>query len=163
MTPNSSVYKKINNGQLLVGNVVQVQGHSLRPYLVGDSAYPLLPWLVKPFSFSSSLSQHKKIFNYSISHARVVVEVAFGRLKVRWHRLSNKTDMNIDNVPHIISACCVLHNVCEVHQDSFNDEWLQELGTQLAQPDSGTTSSHVCSSSLSQGNEVRDILIDYFN
>ena len=91
------------------------------------------------------------------------MEVAFGRLKARWCRLSKKIDMDIDNVPHIIFARCVLHNVCEVHQDSFNNEWLQELGTQLAQPDSGSTSSHVQSSSASQGDEVRDILIDYFN
>ena len=64
-----------------------------------------------------------------------MVEIAFGRLKARWRRLSKQIDMDIDNIPHIITACCVLHNVCEVHGDSFNDEWLLEVDTQMAQPD----------------------------
>ena len=156
---NSSVYKKISNGQLLVGNTVQVQQHPLRPFIFGDSAYPLLPWLMKPFSFSSSLSLEQKLFNYRISRARVVVEIAFGRLKGRWRRLSKQIDMDIDNVPHIISACCVLHNVCEVHKENFNDEWLQEVDTEMAQPDCGSTTS---STIVTGGEEVREILIDYF-
>ena len=28
------------------------------------------------------------------------------------------------SVPNVILACCALHNICEVHNDSFNDEWL---------------------------------------
>ena len=35
-------------------------------------------------------------------------------------------DIHIDNVPHIVTACCVLHNFCEVHGDSFDEDWLQE-------------------------------------
>ena len=99
---NSSIYKKVNNGQLLGGNIAQVQWRSLRPFLIGDSAYPLLLWLVKPFLFSSVLTSQQKLFNYRLSRARVVVEIAFGRLKARWHRLSKQIDMDIDNVPHVV-------------------------------------------------------------
>lgn len=159
---NSSIYKKINNDQLLVGNILQFQGHSLRPFIIGDSAYPLLPWLIKPFSFSSSLSSQQKLFNYRVSRARVVVEIAFGRLKARWRRLSKQIEMDIDNVPHIISACCVLHNVCEVHGDKFNDDWLLEVDTQMAQPDDQQSSSSAQSVRVSGGDQVREILIDYF-
>ena len=41
--------------------------------------------------------------------------------------------MYLDNVAYVIAACCVLHNVREVHHDSFNEEWLQEID--LDQPD----------------------------
>jgi len=51
-----------------------------------------------------------------------VVEIAFGRLKARWRRLAKQIDMDIDNVANIIAACCVLHNLCEIHHDSFNEK-----------------------------------------
>ena len=50
-----------------------------------------------PFLIISKLQQKK--YNYRLSQARVVVEIAFGRLKACWHRLAKKTDVHIDNVP----------------------------------------------------------------
>ena len=112
---NSSLHTKVMNGELLQGDHINVNGQKLLPYLVGDSAYPLLPWLIKPFSFTTALTNQEKEFNYRISRGRVVVEIAFGQLKGRWRRLCKQIDMNIDNVPYIIAACCVLHNMCEIH------------------------------------------------
>ena len=72
--------------------------------------------------------------------------------------------MDIDNVPHVIFACCVLHNVCEVHGDKFKDEWLLEVDTHTAQPDDQQSSSSAQSTCVSGGDQVhvREILIDYF-
>ena len=42
--------------------------------------------------------------------------------------------MSIDNIPHVITAACVLHNICEIHHEHFNDAWLQIEG-EYAQPD----------------------------
>lgn len=119
---NTSLFKKMSSGELLQGEEVQVQGQSLRTFLIGDSAYPLLPWLIKPFPFSSSLNAKQKRYNYRLSRARVVVEIGFGRLKACWLRSAKQIDMHIDNVPYIVAACCVLHNGCEIHQDSFSEE-----------------------------------------
>jgi len=63
---------------------------------------------MKPFSHSPTLTDQQKTFNYGLSRARVVVEIAFGRLKACWRRLSKQIDMHIDNTPHVITACCVL-------------------------------------------------------
>ena len=123
---NSSVYKKITNEELLQGQEIQVQDQQLHTFLLGDSAYPLLQWLVRPFQFLQSLSSQQKKFNYRLSRARGVVEIAFGRLKRPWKGLSKQIHMDIENVPHITAACCALHNVCGIHGDSFYDEWLQE-------------------------------------
>ena len=71
---NSTLFKNTTSGELLQGEEVQIiAGQALRMYLIGDSAYPLLPWLIKPFSFSSLNSQQ-----ITVSRARVVVEIAFG-------------------------------------------------------------------------------------
>ena len=32
-----------------------------------------------------------------------------------------KNEMDVRNIPIVISACCVLHNMCEIHGDAFND------------------------------------------
>ena len=77
-------------------------------FLVGDSAYPL-----------HALSNDQKTYDYHISHARIVVEIAFGCLKGRLGRLSKRNDMNIENVSTVIAACCILHNFCKIHGETF--------------------------------------------
>ena len=156
---NSSLYRKANNGELLQGDTLPVRGGNIPIYLIGDSAYPLLPWLLKPFPFSISMPTDHKTYNYRLSHGWVIVEIAFGRLKARWRRLSKQRDMDISNVPNVILACCTLHNICEIHNDSFTDEWLQQ-SNDFDQPDS--TDAPVSTRS-NTGNRVRDLLVTYFD
>ena len=54
-----------------------------------------------------------------------MIENAFGRLKGRWRCLLKQNDINTEDISTIITACCVLHNICEVHKNDFNDEWLE--------------------------------------
>ena len=84
-----------------------------------------MPWLMNLFPFSSTLTSQQKHYNYRISRARTVAENAFGRLKARRRRLMKTNETCVVYVPTIISACCVLHNVCEVHGESLN-EFLNE-------------------------------------
>ena len=39
--------------------------------------------------------------------------------------------MDVSDASQVVAACCVLHNICEVHNESFNDEeWIEKiLGT----------------------------------
>ena len=133
---NSLIYKKITEEKLLdnVGNRT-ILGRQIQPCLVGDSAYPMHTWLVKPFNFNSSLTAKQKHFNYRLSRARIVVENAFGRLKARWRRLMKRNDMSTEHIPTVITACCILHNICEIHGEYFNDSWLAD-NTEYEQPSS---------------------------
>ncbi|XP_066590811.1 uncharacterized protein [Prorops nasuta] len=91
----SSLYKKGMNGFLN------------RNFLLGDSAYPCLNWLIPPFKDNGNFISNKKIFNYRHSATRVVIENAFGLLKGRFRRLKffenddlklvTKYDENDDN------------------------------------------------------------------
>ena len=46
---NSTLYQRAEQGDILPGPVVDVDGHKIGPYLLGDSAYLLSPWLQMPF------------------------------------------------------------------------------------------------------------------
>ena len=63
-----------------------------------------------------------------------------------------QNDMRIENVPNVVGAYCVLHNICEIHNDTFNEEWLQDMNEDIA----------ASSSNVGSSNDIRDALIEYF-
>ena len=124
---SSSIVKRIKEGLLSAGQSISYLGCQIPAFLIGDSAYPLQTWLMKPFANTGILTREQQHFNYRLSRARMVVENTFGRLKARWRRLQKRNDMSIEHIPCIISACCILHNVCEIHGETFNETWLEDV------------------------------------
>ena len=57
---NSGIYQKANNKEILQGNSMLVNDQDIPIFLVGGSAYPLLPCLIKPFAMTSSLTEQQK-------------------------------------------------------------------------------------------------------
>ena len=49
--------------------------HSLPFFLVGDEAFPLKPWLQRPYP-GKGISEEKVIFHYRLSRARRVIKNA---------------------------------------------------------------------------------------
>ena len=84
---NSSFYRKGCQGTLLPSQPIQLEGKDIPLLILGDPAYPLLPWLMNPYSDTATTTPQEKNFNYRQSRARMVVENAFGRLKGRCQRV----------------------------------------------------------------------------
>lgn len=99
------------------------------PVILGDSAYGLTNWLMRPFTDRGNLTNEEVAFNTAHSKTRVVVENAFGRLKGRFRSLGKRLDQSVENATTTVTACCVLHNYCEVMKEEFDEEWLE--GVQL--------------------------------
>lgn len=81
------------------------------PFLIGDSGYPLIPWLMVPHRGPGQLSVAEQLFNRRLRRGRCVVENAFGILKQTFRELLVKSQLHITFLPDVIVCCAILHNV----------------------------------------------------
>lgn len=134
---NTWVFREANRQQILTTPTFQLNGTTcIKPYLVGDAAYPLADWLIKPFPQVQNMDNQQQLFNLALSQARVSIERAFGVLKGRWRILLGKVNLEPSFASDVVIACSVLHNICqernepiqEVH-DPYTEEDNQGLET----------------------------------
>lgn len=152
---NSPLLEKAQRGTLFPNMNRVINGRDIPVLVLGDPAYPLMNWLMKPFPDNGQLRPEKSNFNYRLSRARMVVENAFGRLKGRWRILLKRIDCDLQIVPQLISACCVLHNLCERSGDVFNPEWLEE------QEEDEQPVADEINVNFGDGKDIRDALVAY--
>ncbi|XP_010487838.1 PREDICTED: putative nuclease HARBI1 [Camelina sativa] len=127
---DSLLYKRLTSGDIVWEKVINIRGHHVRPYIVGDWCYPLLSFLMTPFSPNGSGSPPENLFDGMLMKGRSVVVEAIGLLKARW-KILQSLNVGVNHAPQTIVACCVLHNLCQIAREPEPETWKDpdEIGT----------------------------------
>jgi len=118
----SELYDEAENDNVLMEPTVDINGTVIRPLIVGDSAYPLKTWLLRPLKDNGTLNQFQRNYNKELSKARVGSEHAFDSTKNKWRVLQKRLDEESERIPDTIFACCVLHNICVLQGDDSDED-----------------------------------------
>ena len=110
----SALYQRANGGAL--------KG----VWIVGSSGYPLMDWVLVPYT-QQNLTWTQHAFNEKIGEIQKVAIGAFARLKGRWSCLQKRTEVKLQDLPVVLGACCVLHNICEMRNEELDPEHRFEL------------------------------------
>ena len=127
---DSRVFRNSPLGRRLTQEHYRAQVLPEEAYIIGDAAFQLSTFMITPFRenqlraqrHGEPTPQQKKHFNHVLSGARVVVEHTFGVLKSRFRRLSLVETKSVENAVHLVTAVCVLHNICIMNDDAFQDD-----------------------------------------
>ncbi|KAL6330698.1 hypothetical protein AAG906_009126 [Vitis piasezkii] len=124
----SSLYQRANSGFLK------------DVWVVGGSGYPLLDWVMVPYTHQN-LTWTQHAFNEKIGDIQNVAKEAFARLKRRWSCLQKRTEVKLLDLPVVLGACCVLHNICQMRNEEMDPELQFELFDDEMIPENGLRSA----------------------
>ncbi|XP_043718738.1 protein ALP1-like [Telopea speciosissima] len=123
----SALYQRANGG-LLKG-----------VWIVGSSGYPLMDWVLVPYTHQH-LTWTQHAFNEKIGEIQRIAKDSFSRLKGRWSCLQKRTEVKLQDLPVVLGACCVLHNICEMRNEEIEPELKFELNDDEVVPENGLRS-----------------------
>ncbi|CAH2011589.1 unnamed protein product [Acanthoscelides obtectus] len=121
--------RAIEQGRLKIPKEQVLPGSNIiSPYvLLGDAAFPLKKYLLRPFPEKSTVKgDAKDNYNYHLSRARMVVECSFGSITSKFRILHKSIETNVTNAVHIVKAICLLHNIIR-DLESINENELMSF------------------------------------
>ena len=98
-----------------------IGGPRVNFFLLGDDAFPLKLWLMRPYS-SHGMDLKERVFNYRNSRGRTVVENAFGILTSRFRIFQSPLQQEPPVVNRVVMACLVLHSLLRIRYPTTQHE-----------------------------------------
>ncbi|XP_044593967.1 protein ALP1-like [Cotesia glomerata] len=166
---NSAFGQKFEHQQMNVPqpDLLTVNGAPLPYVLVGDEAFQLSTYLLRPYPGRGGLTEERNIFNYRLSRARRTIENTFGIIVSKWRILKKPIEATVENTITTVQAIVVLHNWLRKHEknDTYisDDDDINELRNEIN--DSALEDARVYGNHHSSkvAVSIRDKFCDYFN
>jgi hypothetical protein len=77
---SSEFFKKLIRRQILQEPSINIEGETIKPSIIGITAYPLLQQIQKPFNAKLSGHDDQDVFDKCIRQGRVKIKNTFGIL-----------------------------------------------------------------------------------
>ena len=165
MFANSNINQLFRTGRIPLCYKKIVEDEDPVPVCVlGDPACPLLPYLMKEFAGGGCTVQ-EQFFGHRLSSARMMIECAFGRFLARFGALRRDMDIKMTDLQHVIHACFVLHNFCEVQKEALADDaiYTSRQCERYEQPPVSSNRYSLGSQDEATGKKIRNIFLKYFD
>ena len=160
---NSEIYKLGKDGALFPDVKKTILGQDIHPCILGDPAYPSLPWLLKPIPENQNTPRKHRRFNYHLSRPRMTVEDTFGRWKGRFPRFSKCIDMKVEGVIHLVAASSILHYISQLRRDPLLNEWFEQAQDRsYPQSEDGNVPFRMNVRARADASDTRNILAIFF-
>lgn len=104
---DGGIFNKSSLKKGIEGNLLDLPVDAV---ILGDEAFPLTSYLMKPYPRRNMLTRKEKIYNYRLCWARRIVENAFGILASRFRLFRRPMSVAPKTVVKIAKAACALHN-----------------------------------------------------
>ncbi|XP_044588533.1 putative nuclease HARBI1 [Cotesia glomerata] len=116
---DSAMGRKFRNNEMNIPkpDLLTVDGLPQPYVLVGDEAFQLTNYLLRPYPGRSGLNMERSIYNYRLSRARRTIENSFGIIVSLWRILKKPIDATVENTISIIQAIICLHNWLRKHDE----------------------------------------------
>ncbi|KAF3669765.1 putative NEDD8 ultimate buster 1-like [Capsicum annuum] len=110
--------------EYLNGSAFELNDGNLIPqYILGDSCFPILPWVLTPYKGLSEEDGAEMAFNSVHRKGMELVGKAFGRVREKWKLLAKKwNEQCVEAFPFVIVTCCLLHNFLIKCSEAVTDE-----------------------------------------
>uniref|UniRef100_A0A8C9WQ70 DDE Tnp4 domain-containing protein n=1 Tax=Sander lucioperca TaxID=283035 RepID=A0A8C9WQ70_SANLU len=97
----STLWELASRGNYFPASTRNIGGVNAGYYILGDFAYPLQNWLLKPFHDTGRLKAENLIYSKK--------------------NLQEMTDVEL--VKSMVLTFCALHNLCETHGEAYDNDW----------------------------------------
>ena len=109
-------------------------------------------------------NRQEQYFGYRLCSARNVIECSFGHLKAQFACLKHAMDINLDHLPFVVHAYFVLHNFCEVNNESIGAYKVRNAiqYDRYFQPPTAANRYRIVANEA-EGKRVRKVLTKFFD
>lgn len=167
---DGGIFEESNMGQRFTKGLMNVPESKNLPgtninvphVLIGDEAFGLKPYLMRPFPYRQSRTDiRKENYNTRLCRARRVVENAFGILAQKWRIFYRPIETSVETTIAIVKATCILHNYLRTKKcDSLYFEKLEPPENSIdAFVNFETDPRRATNTSF----EIREKFVDFFN